>query len=301
MDQQLMEAQQRLEEKRRTLAKSQPIKSIGESPSSRTTDGHKTLSYLEQLRLSSAVCSEHGYESPTYVWVGDYLHITSCPTCGEEWDEKLKREEAEREERDKVDRIQHRMNRLNIGKRFSGMTFEDYLPVNIEAEKIKATCQRYAETFPDRLKTGDGLIFIGSCGTGKNMLAAILCQEVVRQEKSAVHTTIFKLIRAIKDTWRQDSSKNEDAVINSFSDPDLLVIDEIGVQFGSETERLYLTEIINNRYESRKPTILISNLNLDELETVLGTRIIDRFYEGKSAILKFTWDSYRRRGPLDPR
>jgi DNA replication protein DnaC len=103
------------------------------------------------------------------------------------------------------------------------------------------------------------------------------------------------MIRSVKDSWRKGSEKSEEDVIRSFSEPDLLVVDEVGVQFGSDTEKLYLTEIINNRYERKMPTVLISNLNFEELEKSLGTRIIDRFFEGKSAILKFTWESYRRR------
>lgn len=186
------------------------------------------------------------------------------------------------------------MSALQIGGRFRGMTMDDYRTTP-ESEKVKATCTRYIETFADRAQNGDSLIFLGACGTGKNMLAAIICQEVIKQKFTAVHTTIFKLVRKIKASWDRDSDETEEQVIRSFSRPGLLVIDEVGVQFGSDTERLYLTEIINDRYENRKPTILISNLNLSELEGVLGQRIVDRFYEGKSAILSFTWDSYRRR------
>lgn len=270
-------------------AQSQPTPAIGESQYSLTTD--------DKLRIEQAICDKHNYIDPEFTVfdAAGIVYIHRCPKCTEEREAKSKGEEERRDQQQRNECISRKMQDLNIGKRFKGMVFDDYIPTCTDAEKVKSVCQRYTKTFKDRLIDGDGLIFIGACGTGKNMLAAILCQEVVKQEKSAIHTTIFKLIRAIKDSWRRDSEKTEEKVINSFSDPDLLVIDEIGVQFGSDTEKLYLTEIINNRYENRKPTILISNLNLDELESVLGTRIIDRFYEGKSAILKFTWESYRRR------
>lgn len=61
--------------------------------------------------------------------------------------------------------------------------------------------------------------------------------------------------------------------------PNLLVIDEIGVQFGSEAEKIILFEIINERYEAMKPTILISNLSQQELGAYVSERIVDRMRE----------------------
>lgn len=76
--------------------------------------------------------------------------------------------------------------------------------------------------------------------------------------------------------------------------PDLLVIDEIGVQFGTETEKMILFDILNARYEQVKPSILISNLAIEELKTYIGERVLDRMWEGGGSILAFTWDSYRK-------
>ncbi len=67
------------------------------------------------------------------------------------------------------------------------------------------------------------------------------------------------------------------------------------MQFGSEAEKLILFEIINTRYEKMKPTILISNLPLEELSAFIGERVIDRMSDG-GCTLAFTWDSYRSRG-----
>lgn len=79
-----------------------------------------------------------------------------------------------------------------------------------------------------------------------------------------------------------------------YTDKDLLIIDEVGVQFGSESEKIILFEIINERYEQMKPTILISNLSEDELSRYVGERIIDRMREGKGAVINFDWESYRK-------
>jgi DNA replication protein DnaC len=183
---------------------------------------------------------------------------------------------------------------IQIGKRYREATFDDYKPVNREAERVKAVCQRYAETFSSRLEGGDSLLLLGAPGTGKNMLAACICKEIVGQGYTALHTTAMKLVRKIKTSWGK-FDLDEQEMIDQFARPDLLVVDEIGVQFGSVTEKILQFEAINGRYEERRPTILISNLAVAEVETYLGATLIDRFYEGKSAVLVFDWDSYRRR------
>ena len=74
---------------------------------------------------------------------------------------------------------------------------------------------------------------------------------------------------------------------------DLLVIDEVGVQFGTDTEKMILFEILNERYENLKPTILISNLSIESLKKFTGDRVIDRMKENKGKVLIFNWNSAR--------
>ncbi len=58
---------------------------------------------------------------------------------------------------------------------------------------------------------------------------------------------------------------------------------------------MILFEVINTRYESMKPTIIISNLALNELAGFIGERVIDRMNDGGGCTLTFTWGSYRSR------
>jgi len=217
-----------------------------------------------------------------------------CPECSAKRAAaraELLRQEREAVERDRKGRqIAGFLKASNIGARFQGMIFEDYRPVCADAAKVKAECERWAKSFDPR--GGGFLVLLGRCGTGKNMLAAIVGQEVMRQGFSCLHTTVMKLVRRVMDSWRTREGTEE--VVRSFTVPDLLIIDEVGVQFESATEQLVLTEIVNDRYEALKPTVLISNLTIKQLTEVIGERAVDRFYEGNSRLLAFTWQSYRR-------
>jgi DNA replication protein DnaC len=205
------------------------------------------------------------------------------------------REQAEYFARKKQREFDARFRSVRIGKRYQDLSFDDYHPSCPQAERVRDACRRYVETFSDRLAAGDGLLMLGNPGTGKNHLAACVCRGVVEAGFSALHTTALKLVRRIKETWRSGATETEQEAINSFLLPDVLVVDEIGIQFGSAAELLLLFEVLNDRYSDRRPTVLLSNLGQSELEAYLGPQIIDRFHEGKSAMLEFSWESYRRK------
>ena len=77
--------------------------------------------------------------------------------------------------------------------------------------------------------------------------------------------------------------------------PELLILDEVGVQFGSETEKLMLFDVLNERYEKRKPCVLLSNLAIDDVKAFLGERVFDRLREDGGEAVAFDWESYRGR------
>ncbi len=76
---------------------------------------------------------------------------------------------------------------------------------------------------------------------------------------------------------------------------DVVDVDGVGRQFGTDAEKLMLFEVINSRYEALKATIVISNLSGDALMDYLGEAAMDRLREGGRSVL-FDWTSYRRRG-----
>jgi len=156
-------------------------------------------------------------------------------------------------------------------------------------------CERYAGNFDAAIEKGTCLVLCGKPGTGKTHLAAAICNHLILSGgRSVVFSRVYSAIRAIKDTYRRDCETTEQEVLEAFVSADLLVLDEVGVQFGSDTERLLMFEIINGRYDKVKPTILISNLSAGEIEDFIGERIMDRLMEGGGVVVPFDWQSERR-------
>lgn len=160
----------------------------------------------------------------------------------------------------------------------------------------------------DRLRGRlDKALFIGLPGTGKTHLAVGIGLEVMEHHGAAVlFTTVMRAVRRVKDTWGRDSRESESEAIAALVFPDLLILDEVGVQFGSDTEKLLLFDILNERYERRRPTILMSNLALDDAEeggrvvpgikSYLGERVFDRLREDGGQYVVFDWPSHRKGG-----
>ena len=113
-------------------------------------------------------------------------------------------------------------------------------------------------------------------------------------KKSVCIIRMIELMRTLKDTWRKDSETTEQRVIDYYGSLDLLIIDEVGIQFGSDAERMFMFDIINTRYENIKPTVMISNLNLENIKETLGEQVVDRLREDGGKVLIFDFESQRK-------
>jgi len=248
-----------------------------------------------------AVCDKHGAFQQRCKKANLLTRVletkSECPACLAEKLAKLEADEAASEKRWKQSQIDRMMGDLQLPERFAGATLDNYQAVNDDAARCLKLCKAYAAKWPERLKQGGGLVMCGKPGTGKNHLALAIAKHVINEhQNSALFTTALRIARLFKSTWSKNSERTEAEVIRIYTDPELLIIDEVSVQFGSEAEKLILFEIINTRYERMMPTILISNLPKDELAAFIGERVIDRMNDGGGCTLAFTWDSYRSRG-----
>lgn len=220
---------------------------------------------------------------------------SACPECTE--DRRKLREAQELREREAAKRrqIAELTEASAIPLRFRDRTFDNFRVENDGQKLALSVCRRFARAFEQTRKHGTSLVFTGGPGTGKTHLACAIANAVIQSDAANVRfRTVSELMRRIKDTYRKDSTRTESDVIDGYTWLDLLIVDEIGVQVGSDHEKLLLFDVLNGRYQNLRPTILLSNLSAADLETYLGHRVMDRYREC-GTVLAFDWDSYRGR------
>lgn len=238
-------------------------------------------------------CDTHG----PYISVNHVGRVWSkCPECSRAVQEREKAEEDAKSRTDQLVAWQKRIGDSGIPERFWNRSLKNFVAETPEQKKALAFATAYADGFDDVLKTGRSVLFIGRIGTGKTHLAAGIGLRLMhRDSRPVLFLTVMRAIRRIKDTWSRGSDMTESQAVASLVYPDLLILDEVGVQFGSETEKLILFDVLNERYEKRKPTLLLSNLPIVEVREYLGERIYDRLREGGGQAIAFDWESWRGR------
>ena len=223
---------------------------------------------------------------------------SGCPDCMNVEDQVREAEQraAWRQEL-KAREWSAKLGRAAIPERFADRRLESYRPDCPGAERALAVATRYAENFEDARATGACLIFAGDVGTGKTHLAVGIAHHIMGHGRQAVFTSVMRAVRSVKETYAKGAGRTEAQAIRDLVEPDLLILDEVGVQHGSDTEKLILFEIINGRYEAARPTIVISNLDAAGLEQFLGERAFDRLRESGGRLVVFDWASHRGKRP----
>ena len=242
--------------------------------------------------FETRTCEKHGVEYQARHIVGE--HWTRCPQCIEERRAEERKIEAENAERMRLEDIAAHLQHSAIPLRFKDASFDSFEAKSPQQRNALECARSYAEAHEAVHKDGTCLVFCGKAGTGKTHLSIAILNHVIRQGHSGLFTTVLRAIRAVKQTYSKDSTETEDKAISRFVRPGFLVLDEVGVQFGSDTEKLILFEIINQRYERMLPTVVLSNLAKEGLEEFIGERAFDRLREGGGKLVVFDWESYRK-------
>lgn len=167
--------------------------------------------------------------------------------------------------------------------RFQQSSFENYIAKTDEEKKNLEVCKNFVAG-----KSRQMLMFIGKYGNGKTHLGASIIREF---EKRGRFTTSFEICTRYEMGSDFKAEENRWEVLERFCNYEVLVIDEFG-RAKPEVERLIIPYLINARYENKKKTVIITNLEKDKVIDLLGEASVDRLREVCSTIV-FTEESKR--------
>lgn len=204
--------------------------------------------------------------------------------------EKLQEEEKNSDPKIIAEKKKEKENReimnlaeSGIGNRYLQVDIKSYIAETEEQKKAIEIIKQFI-TNP----IGKNLWLVGVAGTGKTLLGAIICRYC-----GAKYYKSYQIKDELEYARSFNAKKKPTELINDYADISVMIIDEVG-RYRSPAEQEYLFRILNERYEMKKPTVLISNMDKKEFGEYLGSPVIDRFREGCKC-LEFKGESYRAR------
>lgn len=212
---------------------------------------------------------------------------SGCPDCANEESER-KYQESAREERKS-----HLFKISGIPKKFMDSGFKNY-PIDYPSQEIAVASMRmYVRTLHEHLSDGSGMILCGAIGTGKTRLACALANNAISKLASVRYCTVSDMLTEIKKSYSTEGMTEQGQIDKFVRYLDLLILDEIDVMRGTESDNLLLFQVVNGRNLAMKPTIAITNRKHDELAQYIGDRTADRLLEN-ATIISFDWPGYRK-------
>lgn len=213
---------------------------------------------------------------------------------------ELKREEEARRNYEKQREIEKLQKSSLLGDRYKDVTFDNTIVGENELfDTAFKRCKNYCEVSSKVLEEGYGIYLFGDSGVGKTRLTACMVNELIKQHRPTLFTNFFEISQIIRGTFK-NNKYNEIDMIEKISNIDFLFIDDLGTERftkdGTDTwlqEKVF--EILNKRYNNKKPTIFTSNYSLEQLvvERGLMEKTVDRILEMSTVILKIEGESYR--------
>ena len=149
----------------------------------------------------------------------------------------------------------------------------------------------YVEHWDTMQEENIGYLLWGGVGTGKSYFAGCIANALMEQEVS-VRMTNFALI--LNDLTASFEGRNE--YISRLCRAPLLILDDFGMERGTEYGLEQVFNVIDSRYRSGKPLIVTTNLTLDDLhnpEDTAHSRIYDRLLS-MCVPVRFTGDNFRQ-------
>lgn len=198
--------------------------------------------------------------------IGGGVRLVGCQcACAAREYEAEKKARADREKRLRIETLRA------DGIRDKSLTACRFDAATMSDEIVK--CKRYADAWDDMRRENNGLLLWGNTGNGKTFAAACIANELIDRGIPAMITSFPRILNAGYD-------KQE--IIEQVHYYPLMVIDDLGAERSSEYAMETVYTVIDERYKSKKPLIVTTNLTLDELcrpKDMTYQRIYDRILE----------------------
>ncbi|MGC9357191.1 MAG: ATP-binding protein, partial [Anaerolineae bacterium] len=156
-------------------------------------------------------------------------------------------------------------------------TFESFEPAGQGLSPDRQTNLRRAyDVARNYARNPEGwLVFRGGYGCGKTHLAAAIANSSLEQGLPVLFVTVPDLLDHLRGAFSPLSQQTYDDRFEQVRTAPLLVLDDLGTEYGTPWALEKLFQLFNYRYMTRLPTVITTNRDLEELDARLRSRLAD--------------------------
>lgn len=168
------------------------------------------------------------------------------------------------------------MPKLGIDKE-TGLNLDN---VDKNFDRVYNIPERYKNTrLKDPEKYGlfnENAIITGKAGAGKtHLMFGLMRYHALRNISALGWCTEYQIESKLKENMNTNE-RTESDIISDYLGKQVLFIDDFGVEYLSPWFLRILNILINERYNKMRPTIVTTNLSVDDLMDRVGDRIVSR-------------------------
>lgn len=148
-----------------------------------------------------------------------------------------------------------------------------------QMQAVVAYCRDYTADFSP---ASGSLLLQGPTGTGKTHLSLAIARSVAEKGYGVVYGSAGTLLRRLEqEHFGKAEGDSEEQMIRC----DLLVLDDLGMEFDTPFTRASIYNILNARLLEGRPTVISTNLGSAALQSRYGDQIASRIQGGFEPLL----------------
>ena len=155
---------------------------------------------------------------------------------------------------------------------------------------IFETCVKYSQNFD---LDSPSLLFYGRTGLGKTHLSLSIANEIIKKGYNVIYGSVNNFFSKIE--YEKFNRGNDTYTLDLLCDADLLILDDLGMEFSTAFTNSVLYTVINTRICKNLPTVISTNLSPDELRDKYHESIVSRIV-GTFETLEFLGRDVRQSG-----
>lgn len=185
----------------------------------------------------------------------------------------------------------------SIPTNFEQFNFENAVVDSKQEQEVKAKLEYYCDNFKKAKNMGIGLCLVGKIGTGKTFYSLCVMNSLIEKRYKIYRTSLNSIFQRMRDTINKESKETIEEIFKNLTEADLIILDDVGVEYMTSWGKAQLFDIFNFFYEKNKCIVMTTSLEQEKFKEFMQVNddnpILDRFSQ-KIKTLKFTWKSKRK-------